>query len=241
MRGRQGLADPLLGLSLGWLVWCIIAWAAVTALSLLSVDVGAKFLGTLTSLEILSLLITGIAILAKGGPEPINFAASFDPNLIFAGGFAGTAGIALSFAFASFIGFESTAIYGEEAKDPKNTVRRATYLAVGVIAGLFTLVSFAMVTGLGSSTYIDQIDGILTRIGFSQAAPPQGIESLDQFIDRELENGKRLAGAVDLDYASRAVPWRSWPKMMSSACFITSSVRPVLAPGGSCTLASRYP
>ncbi|MFM6968028.1 MAG: APC family permease [Microbacteriaceae bacterium] len=148
--------DPLLGTSLGWLGWCVIAWAAVTGLSLLSVDVGAKFLGALTSLEILSLLITGVAILIKGGPEPINFGASFDPALIFAGGFAGTAGIALSFAFASFIGFESTAIYGEEAKDPKNTVRRATYLAVGVIAGLFTLVSFAMVTGLGSSTYIDQ-------------------------------------------------------------------------------------
>ncbi|MEN9740808.1 MAG: putative amino acid permease YhdG [Actinomycetota bacterium] len=149
--------DPLLGIGLGWLGWCVISWLAVTGLSLLSVDVGAKFLGVLTSLEILSLLITGVAILVKGGPEPINFAASFDPNLIFAGGFAGTAGIALSFAFASFIGFESTAIYGEEAKDPKNTVRRATYLAVGVIAGLFTLVSFAMVTGLGSSTYIDQI------------------------------------------------------------------------------------
>lgn len=148
--------DPLLSTTLGWLGWCVIAWAAVTGLSLLSVDVGAKFLGALTSLELLSLLVTGVAVLAKGGPEPMNFAASFDPNLIFAGGFAGTAGIALSFAFASFIGFESTAIYGEEAKDPKNTVRRATYLAVGVIAGLFTLVSFAMVTGLGSSTYIDQ-------------------------------------------------------------------------------------
>ena len=148
--------DPLLGTGLGWLGWCVIAWAAVTGLSLMSVDVGAKFLGVLTSLELLSLLVTGVAVLAKGGPEPINFAASFDPNLIFAGGFAGTAGIALSFAFASFIGFESTAIYGEEAKDPKNTVRRATYLAVGVIAGLFTLVSFAMVTGLGASTYIDE-------------------------------------------------------------------------------------
>ena len=146
---------PMVG-DWGWLTWCAIAWAAVTALSLLTVDVGAKFLGILTSLEILSLLVTGVAILAKGGPEGFNFQASFDPSLIFQGGFAGTAGIALSFAFASFIGFESTAIYGEEAKDPKNTVRRATYLAVGVIAGLFTLVSFAMVTGLGASQYIDQ-------------------------------------------------------------------------------------
>lgn len=140
----------------GWLTWCIIAWALVTLLSLLTVDVGAKFLGVLTSLELLSLLIAGVAILAKGGPEGINFQASFDPSLVLAGGFAGTAGIALSFAFASFIGFESTAIYGEEAKDPKRTVRRATYVAVSIIAGLFALVSFAMVTGLGSSKFVEE-------------------------------------------------------------------------------------
>lgn len=148
--------DPLLGTTLGWLGWCIVSWVIVTVLSLLTVDIGAKFLGVLTSLEVLSLFITGIAILAKGGPEPINFQASFDPSLVFSGGFAGTAGIALAFAFASFIGFESTAIYGEEAKDPKKTVRRATYVAVSVIAGLFALVSFAMVVGLGSSTFIDE-------------------------------------------------------------------------------------
>ena len=147
---------PLLGVDLGWLGWCVIAWVAVTVLSLLKVDVGAKVLGVLTSLELLSLLIAGVAILAKGGPEGINFQASFDPSLVLAGGFVGTAGIALSFAFASFIGFESTAIYGEEAKDAKKTVRRATYVAVSIIAGLFALVSFAMVTGLGASTIIDE-------------------------------------------------------------------------------------
>lgn len=147
---------PMIGVDLGWFGWCAISWVVVTALSLMRVDVGAKFLGVLTSLEVLSLLVTGVAILAKGGPEGINFTASFDPSLILAGGFAGTAGIALSFAFASFIGFESTAIYGEESKDPKNTVRRATYVAVSVIAGLFALVSFAMVTGLGASSFVDK-------------------------------------------------------------------------------------
>jgi len=121
------------------------------------VDVGAKFLGVLTSLEVLSMLIVAIAILVTGGPEGLNFGASFDPTLVFAGGFAGTAGIAISFAFASFIGFESTAIYGEEAKDAKNTVRKATYWAVGIIAGLFAIVSFAMMTALGSSDVITPI------------------------------------------------------------------------------------
>ncbi|MEG0161553.1 MAG: APC family permease, partial [Aurantimicrobium sp.] len=120
------------------------------------VEVGAKFLGVLTTLEVVSMFIVAVAILANGGPEGLNFQASFDPSLVFAGGFTGTAGIAIAFAFASFIGFESTAIYGEEAKDPKKAVRRATYWAVGIIAGLFAIVSFAMMTGMGASEAINQ-------------------------------------------------------------------------------------
>jgi amino acid transporter len=77
--------------------------------------------------------------------------------VVFAGGLAGTAGIALAFAFASFIGFEATAIYGEEAKDPKRDVPRATYWAIGIISGIFALTSFAMVVGMGSSAVIDQV------------------------------------------------------------------------------------
>jgi amino acid transporter len=131
--------------------------------------VGAKFLGVLTSFEVLSMLVTAIVILANGGPEGLNFDASFNPSNVFVGGITGTAGIALSFAFASFIGFESTAIYGEEAKDPKKAVRRATYWAVGIIAGLFAIVSFAMMTGMGSSDAINQIlersDGLANPAG----------------------------------------------------------------------------
>ncbi len=146
-----------LGLDLPWYVWSLLVWAIVTGLSLLSVDVGAKVLGVMLVLEVLVLVIAAVAILANGGPEGWNLGASFSPTEIFAGGFAGTAGIALAFAFASFIGFEATAIYGEEAKDPKRTVPIATYVSIGVISLLFALVSFAMVTGMGASQVIDRV------------------------------------------------------------------------------------
>ena len=145
-----------MGIDMPWYIWCAIAWVIVTALSLLSVDVGAKVLGTLMILEVLSLLVAGVAILVNHAGE-MNFAASFSPENIFVGGFAGGAGIAIAFALASYIGFEATAIYGEESKDPKRSVPRATYLAVAIITVLFTIVSFAMVTGLGSSTVVDQV------------------------------------------------------------------------------------
>lgn len=141
---------------LPWYIWSLIAWVLVTSLSLLSVDVGAKVLGVLMLLEIASLIITSIAILINGGPEGINLWASFNPAAILAGGLAGSAGIAFAFAFASFIGFEATAIYGEESHDPKRAVSRATYLAVSVITVLFALTAFAMVTGMGASTVVEK-------------------------------------------------------------------------------------
>jgi amino acid transporter len=153
----MSLTGEQFGISLAWWVWALIAWVIVTLLSLLSVDVGAKVLGVLLSVELLALIVTAVAILANGGPEPMDLNASFNPSLIFAGGFAGTAGIALAFAFASFIGFEATAIYGEESKNPKRDVPRATYWAIGIIAGLFAIVSFAMVVGMGSTQVIDQV------------------------------------------------------------------------------------
>lgn len=171
------------GLDLPWYVWSIIAWVLVTALSVLSVDVGAKVLGTLMILELLSLIITAIAVLANGGPEGWNFGASFAPDQIFAGGFAGGAGIAIAFAFASFIGFEATAIYGEESVDPKKTVRRATYWAIGIITALFAVVSFAMVTGMGANAIFDQVIERSSIEGVPLADPAAVLFSLaDQYV-----------------------------------------------------------
>lgn len=165
-----GQMEAKFGIVLDWYVWVLIALALVTVLSILSVDVGAKILGGLLILELLSLLITAFAILFKGGPEPMDIAASFNPADVFVGGLAGTAGIALAFAFASFIGFEATAIYGEEARDPKRDVPKATYLAIGTISIIFAITSFAMVVGMGKTTIIDQI---LARS--SDLADPAGV------------------------------------------------------------------
>lgn len=142
---------------LPWWGWTTLAWVLVTWLSLLQVDVGAKILGVFAILELTCLVITSVAILSNGGPEGLNFQASFSPGNILAGGLTGTAGIAFAFAFASFIGFEASAIYGEEAKDPKTAVPRATYLSVCVITVLFALTSFAVVTGLGASKVVDKV------------------------------------------------------------------------------------
>src|SRR3954468_15053697 len=147
-----------LGTSLAWWAWCLIAWALVTLLSILQVDIGAKVLGVLMGAEVLSLTITALAVIFQGGgPDGLDLAASFAPSNVFAGGLNGGAGIALAFAFASFIGFEATAIYAEETKDPKRAVPIATYTAIGLISLLFAVTSWAIVSGIGSDDAVGNV------------------------------------------------------------------------------------
>ncbi len=156
-----------LGIDLSWWVWALLVWAVVLTLSAFSVDVGAKVLGVLMLLEVGSLALVAVAVFAQGGGgDGINFGASFAPDKILVGGLSGSAGIALAFAFASFIGFEATAIYGEESKDPKRAVPTATYLAVSIITVLFAVTTFAVISALGAADAVDEtvkrssVDGV---------------------------------------------------------------------------------
>jgi amino acid transporter len=167
-----GQMEAEFGIDLQWWVWVLIAWALVLGLSILSVDIGAKVLGALMLAEVLVLGLVVVAVLLQGGgPDGMDLGASFSPSAIFAGGFTGSAGIALAFAFASYIGFEATAIYGEETRDPKRTVPIATYAAVGLIAVLFAATSWAVVSGLGASAVIDRTVELSTVDGAPLADP----------------------------------------------------------------------
>lgn len=148
-----GQMVTLAGVDLPWYVWSFVAWVIVFVLSAFSVSVGAKVLGVLLVLELAALLLTGLAVIfSGGGPSGLDLGASFLPGNIFVGGLAGSAGIALAFAFASFIGFEATAIYGEESKEPKRAVPKATYMAVIAITAIFAITTFGVVSALGGST-----------------------------------------------------------------------------------------
>jgi amino acid transporter len=102
----------------------------------------------LVGLEVAVLLLFGFSVLFKGGgPEGLNLAASFSPDAIA----SGAPGVAIMFAVASMFGFESTAIYSAEAKDPHKTVARATYLSVGIIAVFFSFITWMLVSFYGPS------------------------------------------------------------------------------------------
>ncbi|MEV0974020.1 APC family permease [Microtetraspora glauca] len=134
----------LTGLDLPWWAWALAAVALVWFLGFRRVTVSAKVLGFALLAEVLVLAMLAVAVLVKGGPEGFGM-ASFAPSNVFTGGLAG----ALAVTFGAFIGFEATAIYGEEVRDAGRAVRRATYIAVGFLALFYTFIAWIVVTAYG--------------------------------------------------------------------------------------------
>ncbi len=133
------------GPDLPWWFWALVLMAIVAVLGYRSIDLGAKVLGVLLIAEIALIVALTVSVLVRGGAHGIDF-VSFTPSAFL----SGSPGIALMFAIGSFVGFEATAIYGEEAKNPKRTVPIATYVAVITIGVLYALASWALVLAFGS-------------------------------------------------------------------------------------------
>jgi amino acid transporter len=73
---------------------------------------------------------------------------------------SGTPAIGFLFCFASFVGFEATTIYSEEAKDPRRTVPLATYISVLLIGGFYAFSLWCMVIGAGAGEIVKTLNGL---------------------------------------------------------------------------------
>ncbi len=146
------------GINLAWYVWSLIAIALVGILGYRQVDLSAKVLGILVVLEYLIVLIVDFAILGSGGAADAGGLSVniFDTTAIFSGSLTA----AILFCLGSFIGFEATTIYAEEAKDPETTIPRATYLSVLMIGLFFVFTTWLMIAGVGASQLLPTLGGL---------------------------------------------------------------------------------
>jgi amino acid transporter len=161
----QGLSTQYGGPDLPWWVWAFLFMAVVGLLGYRNIDVGTKVLGVLLTLEIGVIAVVAGAVLAQGGADGIDV-RSFTPSAFF----SGAPGISIMFAVASFIGFEATAIYGEEARNPRRTVPLATYLAVVLIGAFYALSSWAVVLAFGSDGVVAAAQADTAGLVFTAAA-----------------------------------------------------------------------
>ncbi|WP_424534146.1 APC family permease [Sphaerisporangium viridialbum] len=122
-----------------------VPWTLISAAILIfawlvgirGIELNTVIMGCLLCLEV------GILVLVVAGAllDP-----STDKSLIVSDAFSGNIGVAFTFALLSFVGFEATAVFGEEARNPERTVGKATYAAVWVIAILYALVAWAVIS-----------------------------------------------------------------------------------------------
>ncbi|SJN13231.1 amino acid permease-associated region [Leucobacter sp. 7(1)] len=162
----------LFGIDLPWGVWSLISVAIVAFLGYRKIDVGAKVLAVLLTLEVAILLVLAFATIANGGPEPWS-AAPFSLDNVF---FAPTAGALFVVGFGAYLGFESTAIYAEEAKRPERTVPRATIIAVVFLAVFYGFTFWILTVAFG-------VDGILQ------------LAASDSFETMVIDGTEQIAGA----------------------------------------------
>ena len=141
--GLYGLFGAAVSGLLGgpWYLYSFGALILIAFLGYRQVDLSMKVLAALVLAEFAIVLVLDAVIFERHdlSLEP------FSPSALVQGALP----IALLFNFASFVGFEATAIYGEEARSPRTTVPRATYLALLVIGVFYTLTTFLLVNAAG--------------------------------------------------------------------------------------------
>jgi amino acid transporter len=133
-----------------WYTWVFVAIGVIGILGWLRVDLNAKVLAIFLTCEIIVVLFFDLVVATDPGPQGIS-AHQWDPSIAFGTG----AGAALCFTMAAFVGFESAAIYGEECKDPRRTVARATYIALGITSIFYALSAWMLASAVGTDTVIN--------------------------------------------------------------------------------------
>src|SRR3954451_5459440 len=160
-----------LGVDVNWLLIAIVGIGLIGVFGYYDINIAAAFLGVTLVCEVILLLALAFSVLFSGGgpdgllPQAINPLNAFK-SLPAGGGMglsidgttiaAGSAAIGLFFAFWSWVGYETTAVYGEESRNPRRIVPRATLIAVVGLGTFYTFVSWMMIAGNGKATSIEK-------------------------------------------------------------------------------------
>jgi amino acid transporter len=147
-----------------WMVFALAGALLIGILTYYSITLTAAVLSVTLTCEVVLLLALGISVLIKGGPSGYLFSETVPITPAFhnlpAGAFGtsaavGAAAIGIFFAFWSWVGFETTAVYGEESRDPKRIVPRATLIAVVALGLFYTFMSWMVIVGQGPKKAVE--------------------------------------------------------------------------------------
>ncbi|RKN48223.1 APC family permease [Micromonospora endolithica] len=162
------LADRA-GVDVAWWMCAFAAWAVIAVMGVLRVDLNGSVLAVLLVTEIGIAAVFAVVELAHPANNEVTF-TTLAPSHLFAAGI----GAALVTAITGFVGFEATAVYSEETKDPQRTVPRATYTALIIIGLLYALCSWAMSVAAGPDNVVEAARTNGTELMFTLVQPHLG-------------------------------------------------------------------
>ena len=143
----------LSGVNLPWWLYSLATIGVIAYLGHRDIELSSKFLGIALILEIAIVIIVDMAVFYDKGATGMEMAA-FKPSNFF----EGAPGLGVLFAIFSFIGFESTVIYRDEARDPEKTIPRATYLAVFIVGAFYVISLWCAVSAIGKDNIASYSD-----------------------------------------------------------------------------------
>ncbi|MDJ0350450.1 APC family permease [Cryobacterium sp. PH29-G1] len=133
----------LFGVELDWFLTALVLMVLVFLLARSGIHVSAIALGIALVVEILLVVVFGFSVLFTTGFD----LSIFHPEVIM----GGSLWIGLLLAATAFIGFEATALFGEEAKNPRKTIPRATYTAIIIIGLMHAFAAWAIISAIGAT------------------------------------------------------------------------------------------
>jgi amino acid transporter len=157
--------NTIAGVNVPWLVFAIAAIVIIAALCHFHISLTAAILSVTLVSEVMVLFALAFSVIFKGGgPDGFMLDKTIAPQRAFeslpAGAFgtaaaAGSMAIGLFFAFWSWVGFETTAVYGEESRNPKKIIPRATLIAVVGLGLFYTFISAIVLAGNGAKASVE--------------------------------------------------------------------------------------
>ncbi|GAA4263747.1 APC family permease [Dactylosporangium darangshiense] len=161
-----GLVADRFGFTAPWWLYALIAWAIIGILGVMRVDINGRVLAVLLVAEIAIAVLYSVVEVAHPARGQITV-DTLAPSWLL----SSDIGAGLATAIAGFVGFEATAVYAEETKDPRRTVPRATYLALLVIGLLYSASSWAMSVAAGPEQIVDRARKDSTELMFNLVSP----------------------------------------------------------------------
>lgn len=162
------------GVAVPWWACALIGWALVSVLGLLDVALNGRVLATMLVAEVLIVALYDAVMLTHPAGGVVRWdtlapSQLLDPTI---------AGIMLV-AVAGFTGFEATVVFSEEAKDPKRTVARATYIAIASVGLLYGLSAWAISVATGPAAFVSRAKADGTELMFNLVLPYVGQTLVD--------------------------------------------------------------